>query len=170
MSCVYIAIAAVSIDGMIARYPGEPSDWTSYEDKKFLHTELDRCDAVVVGRTTYMIAKKPLAKRTCLVCTRSVETVQDVDAHCTLINLETVSLDAIVGDLGYERIAILGGSQIYSYFFAHDKVDEIYLTIEPVVFGTGVPFIGNKILSRKYHLVNTHQLNQQGTILLHYKK
>ena len=69
-----IAIAAATIDGKIALDSGHFSDWTSKEDKDFLHEMLDKSDAVVVGNNTYKTAIGPPSKRNCIVFTASVAT------------------------------------------------------------------------------------------------
>ena len=67
MKRIYSLIAATSIDGRIAAPGFEGARWTSKEDKKFLHELLDKSDVVVVGTTTYALAKGPLSKRNCIV-------------------------------------------------------------------------------------------------------
>jgi dihydrofolate reductase len=74
---MYIAVAAVTIDGKIARHPAHFSNWTSKEDKSFLHEFLDACDCIIVGRKTYELAKEPLSKRRCVVLTRRVKGIEE---------------------------------------------------------------------------------------------
>jgi riboflavin biosynthesis pyrimidine reductase len=42
---------------------------------------------------------------------------------------------------GLRRCALLGGSQIHSLFLTEHLVDELWLTIEPVLFGGGTPLL-----------------------------
>lgn len=165
----YFAVAAVSLDGRIARYIGEPSNWTSREDKKFLHSILDTCDVIVVGSTTYRIARKPLSKRNCIVCTRVVPRVIQKSARLAYLNLDKVDIENYIADQKYRKVCILGGSQIYSYFFERDLVDEFFLTIEPVAFGKGVGLFCKDIKANKIRLVSVRRLNRKGALLLHYK-
>jgi riboflavin biosynthesis pyrimidine reductase len=58
----YIAIAAITLDGKIAKHSKHFSSWTSKEDKQFLHAILDACDVIIVGNSTYQMAKKPFTK------------------------------------------------------------------------------------------------------------
>ena len=146
-------LAAVTLDGKIARSVRGGSSWTSREDKNFLHRELDKCDLIIVGRKTYELAKKPLSKRKCLVMTRKVKGWEK-------------KVKSLTG-----CICILGGSEIYSYFLKHNLLDEIYLTVEPLVFGTGVPLFDIPLnVPQTFKLVSIKRLNRTGTIVLRYKK
>jgi dihydrofolate reductase len=131
-----IAIAAVTIDGKIARGPREFTDWTSPEDKELLHSLLDRSDVVVVGNNTYKSAKGPLSRRNCIVFTRSVATMKRIDDNLLLCNPEGAALRTVLG--AYGAVAVLGGTQTYTYFVENDLLNELYLTIEPLMFGKGL--------------------------------
>ena len=48
-----IVIAAVTIDGKIAKGPNHMSNWTSKEDKVFMRALLAKSDVVIVGNNTY---------------------------------------------------------------------------------------------------------------------
>ncbi len=67
---------------------------------------------------------------------------------------------------GYKEVAICGGATIYTMFMEAIVVDTLYLTIEPIVFGSGIHLF-NKEFDRKLELKSTQNLNQQ-TILLEY--
>lgn len=165
----YIAIAAVSVDGKIAKHQNHPSDWTSKEDKKFMREILDSCDAIIVGNNTYQTALRPLAKRNCIVLSRKQAGRRGKNLfYC---NPQKVSLRRLIGSLGYKRVAILGGARTYAYFLEHNLLDEIYLTLEPVVFGQGINlFAAKKFSLRHFRLVWVKKLNAQGSLLLKYRK
>lgn len=164
-----IAIAAVTIDGKIALDAGHFSDWTSPEDKDFLHKMLDESDVVVVGNNTYKTATGPLSKRNCIVFTTSVRTSEHKGDLLTYCN--PASSDCIPLMNKYQTVAVLGGTQTYTWFLDNDLLDELYLTIEPVVFGRGLNlFESTKDVLAKYHLESTKKLNEKGTLLLHYAK
>ena len=159
-------IAAVSIDGRIAGYSGHTSDWTSKEDKDILHAMLDKSDCVVVGRKTYEIAREPLSKRTCIVFTRSGN---KSDTGVVYFDPAKQDFFAFVKGKGYTSIAVLGGTEVYTYFLENNLCTDLYLTIEPVVFGMGLPFFKTEKFDMKnFHLQSSQLLNSQGSILLHY--
>lgn len=167
----YIALAAVTIDGKIAKNAKHFSNWTSPEDKIFLRRELDRSDVVIVGNNTYKTAIKPLSKRNCIVLTTKVKTVSVENANLIFLNPKTVNLKTFITKLGYQTVAVLGGAQTYDYCLNHNMMDELYLTIEPISFGAGINLFsgGAKFKQKKWQLISTKKLNSSGTILLHYK-
>lgn len=162
-----IAIAAVTIDGKIALDAGHFSDWTSLEDKDFLHEMLDKSDVVVVGNNTYKTAIGPLSKRNCIVFTASVRTSEHKSDMLTYCN--PASSDCIPLLEKYRTVAVLGGTQTYTYFLENDLLDELYITVEPVVFGRGLNlFESTKDVLAKFRLESKKSLNEKGTLLLHY--
>ena len=164
-----IAIAAATIDGRIALDPGHFSDWTSKEDKDFLHEMLDRSEVIVVGNNTYKTALEPLSKRNCIVFTTSVDAIERKSDTLTYCN--PASSDSIPLLERYGAIAVLGGTRTYTWFLENDLLDEIYLTIEPIIFGRGLGLFESATMTpRKFHLESTKQLNAAGSMLLHYRK
>jgi dihydrofolate reductase len=165
-----LAIVAVTLDGKIARSTNHPSDWTSPEDKIVLRKLISETEAIIIGHTTYLLHESRLAKRQCIVFTRGVVNTKRVNENLLLYNPEGLTpMQKILEP--YRSIALLGGSQIYSYFFDHGLVDEIHLTIEPVIFGEGLDFLRSKgPLDTQFQLVSMEKLNPQGAVYLHYRK
>lgn len=165
----YIAIAAITLDGKIGANEHHFSSWTSKEDKKFMRALLDTCDVIIVGNSTYKTAKKPLSKRNCIVLTRSVKTSKRVSENLLYLNTKSISLRKCIQKAEYTKIAVLGGAQTYSYCLENGMLDELYLTIEPVLFGAGIPLFDGKFKLRKTKIISTKKLNRQGTLLIHAK-
>ena len=165
----YIAVAAITLDGKIAEHEDQFTDWTSREDKIFLHKFLDKSDVVVVGRNTYETAKKPLSKRNCIVLTRSVKTTIQKRKNLLYLNPQGVNIQELIRKLGYNVVAILGGTQTYTYFLKKGLLDEMHLTIEPIIFGSGLSIFDAKHSLKKVKIISVKKLNSKGTILIHAK-
>lgn len=164
-----IAIAAVTIDGKIALDQSHFSDWTSKEDKDFLHEMLDKCDVVVVGNNTYKTALEPLSKRNCIVMTSTVATTERKNDKLLFWNPSGAPHSNVLQNVG--TLTVLGGTKTYTWFLENDLLDEIYLTIEPIVFGHGLNlFESSKDIVARFRLQSTKQLNEKGSVLLHYEK
>ncbi len=164
------AIVAVTIDGKIARHAGHFTDWTSPEDKTFLRSLLDKSDVVVIGNKTYKTAEGPLSKRNCVVFTRAVPDTERRSGNLLYYNADGPSpIEAVLEP--YRTVALLGGTRIYSYFLERNLIDDLYLTIEPVVFGSGLDiFECNNETMLHFRLAAVKELNQKGTVLLHYQR
>lgn len=168
-AAIIIAIAAVTLDGRIALHRGHPSDWTSHEDRRFLRSFLDTCDVIVIGNNTYRTAKKPLSKRNCIVFTRSVPATKRLANNLLLCNPRGANLRALLNQ--YKKVAVLGGSAVYTYFLEKNLLDKLYLTIEPLVFGKGLSlFASCRALRKPFRLISIQRLNKKGSILLCYQR
>lgn len=168
----YLAIAAITLDGKIAKDDNHLStEWTSEEDKIVFRKLLKECDVVLIGKKTWETAKGPLAKRNCIVLTRSVAGIRQEHNLLTFINAEKASLKQFITDRHYNTVGILGGAQVYAYCLEHGMIDELYLTVEPIVFGTGISLFTSKdVLNAKFELISLDKLNEQGSLLLKYKR
>jgi dihydrofolate reductase len=165
----YNAIVAVTIDGKIAKDKHHMSDWTSKEDKEFMRAELKKSDVIVIGNNTYKTATGPLSKRNCIVFTRSVENTKQEHENLLYCNPANTSIEKLIKEKGYKTIAILGGAATYSYFLEKNLIDNLYLTIEPLIFGDGIGLF-NAPHKARMKFITMKQLNLEGAVLLHYTK
>lgn len=159
-------IAAISADGKIAEKADQSSlDWTSKEDTKFFIDKTKEAGTVVMGRKTFATINKPLKGRRVIVLTRDPSKEQPMPG-VEFTNSEPTVLVRQLESEGVAELALAGGSSIYGQFLQAGLVTDIYLTIEPVLFGGGVPLAqGFDRVSLKFQSVQ--QLNAQ-TIVLHY--
>lgn len=165
----YQLIAAVTIDGKIARQEKPGTSWTSPADKASLHKKLDRCDCLVVGHTTYQAAINKLAQRNCIVFTHSMSGGNQ-RKRCHYLNPQRINLDAFIRSHRYRTVGVLGGVSVFNYFLQRNLIDDLYLTIEPLVFGDGLPLTDARMSNRSYRLRSVRRLNVLGTLLIHYQK
>ncbi len=164
-----ILIAAISADGKIAERAEQSSlDWTSKEDTQFFVKRTKEAGVVIMGRKTFETIGKPLKERLIVVMTSSIE---DKASQEEVLEYTSASPKELLENLdrrGYKEAAICGGSSVYSQFLKEDLVDELYLTIEPVLFGDGVPFAAGFGRLNLY-LIDSTKLNDQA-VLLHYRR
>lgn len=159
-------IVAGSVDGRIAADREQLTDWTSPEDKRFFVLKTKEAGVVIMGRRTFQTIGEPLAERLNIVMTHQEPKFDDIPGvlECTRETPHAVvrSLEA----RGYTEAAVIGGREIFSAFLAADLATDIYLTIEPLLFGSGIPFVEN-IASKKLQLMSMEKLGEQ-SVLLHY--
>ena len=124
---------------------------------------------MVMGRKTFDTIGKPLKGRRVIVMTRKPRqsTFHDDDGTVEYTNANPKELVARLAREGVSALAICGGAQIYSAFLKAGLVHDVYLTVEPVLFGSGVP------LTEGFERVNmvlagVERLSAQ-TVLLHYR-
>ena len=68
---------------------------------------------------------------------------------------------------GFKEAFIAGGGQINSSFIKEKLIDEIYLDVEPLVFGKGIKLFADSDFEFKLKLLESKNLNKN-TIQLHY--
>jgi dihydrofolate reductase len=161
-------IAAITADGFIARSVEEFSlDWTSEEDTKFFRSRT-RNIPVIMGATSYKILYKQrgrgMPNRLNIVYTKTPEEFENHDIMTT--KKEPSALLKELEQKNYPEVAIIGGSTIYTLFLKARVIDKLYLTVEPVVFGKGIPLFSEP-LDTRLRLVSDEKLNDN-TILLEY--
>lgn len=161
-------IAAMSLDGFIAESREQSSlRWTSKEDTAFFMAKSKEIGTLIVGRTTFDTFKKPLPDRRTIVVTRDAAQFEGKGIETTA--LAPAELMRQLEEEGVQEIAIIGGASVYSQWMDADLVDELWLTIEPLVFGRGIKLFD--LTARKsLQLISSEQLNDQGTLLMHYRK
>jgi dihydrofolate reductase len=166
MKTKFTAFVAASVDGRISLDPGKSPDWTSREDQKFFHAALAKFDAVVVGRSTFEAARKSLEKRNTYVLS-SRPTKIDRTGLVTFVNPSRADLRKIFEK--HTAVAVLGGGRVYQTMLDEKLMDEIYVTLEPLIFGQGVPMFIGGTSTAGLQLLAARKLNHAGTLLLHYK-
>src|SRR3989344_7183807 len=154
-------IAAMTADGFIARDAHHLASWTSKEDKKFFVERTKQAGVMIMGANTFETFGKPLKGRLNIVYSRSKKydgvEVTDKPPAELLKDLEA---------RGYTEVAICGGASIYTMFMKAGLVDTLYLTIEPLLFGTGVS-IFNEQLEVNLKLISVTNLSNN-VLLLEY--
>src|SRR3989344_3014862 len=163
----FIGFVAASIDGRIARGKKSGTNWTSREDWNFFQQALAKMDAVIVGRNTYEIAKTKLKRRNTIVLTSQSALKQNGSA--TFLNSVKHNLVKFLREKKHKKVAIVGGGKIYDYCLRHQMLDELFITIEPYVFTSGVSmFLGKEFKKYPFMLVSVKKLNKKGSLLLKY--
>ncbi len=136
-----------------------------------MREQLRQCQAVVVGRNTFETAQAPLMKRNTIVFTGSAQGVEERHPHVWFINPSQTDVVEFCRRQNFQQVGLLGGARTYGYFVDHGLIDDWYITIEPFLFGAGVPLLaGLEYELRRLKLVEMKQLNDAGAVLLHYQK
>lgn len=156
-------IAAISADGFIARETNELANWTSKEDKK-LYVELTkRAGVMVMGRTTFETIGRALPGRKTIVYSHQAVDIDGVE----VTDEAPANLIHRLHRDGFKEVAVCGGSAMYTQFMEAGVIDELYLTVEPVLFGNGVPLFAGQ-LDVRLRLLESRQLNDNA-VLMHYE-
>jgi dihydrofolate reductase len=69
---------------------------------------------------------------------------------------------------GFDIVLVTGGGETNGAFLKANMIDEVYLDVEPMVFGEGIPTFTPNDVNLKLEFVDSKMLNKN-TIQLHYK-
>jgi dihydrofolate reductase len=163
---------ATSLDGYIARRDGTFDFLSLVErpDEDYGFAEFfASIDALVIGRNTYETAlafpEWPYAGKRCIVLTHR----ETPSAHGEQFFAGAPA--ALVDQLGLsgaQRLYVDGGAVIRE-FLAQDLIDDLTLSIVPVLLGQGVALFGPEVPEQTLHLEGT-QAYESGLVQLCYAK
>lgn len=168
MSMKVILMAALTIDGKIARDEAHFVNWSSREDKQLYFSTSKRARVVILGHNTYKTLPAPLPGRLHIVLTTDPSNKESRPGEVEFTNK---SPQEIVDDLrarGYTEAVLTGGAQINALFLKSNMVDEIWLTIEPLIFGVGLDLFRGVQFAHRVRLLEVRRLNEGGSVLLRY--
>lgn len=163
-----------SINGKITQ--GNDADikkWTSEEDGKHFRTMIENASLIVMGSTTYDAAKESLKFKDGqlrVILTHHPENYANeiIPGKLEFSSESTRDLVQRLESMGYTEMLLAGGGEINKLFYEEKLVTDLYLTIEPKMFGQGKILVGEGDFSLQMKLESVQQLNSEGTLLLHY--
>jgi dihydrofolate reductase len=174
-----ILIDVSSLDGKLTKWARDNIyEWSSAEDFEHFQKVKSQNNLLVMGSGTFEGVKdiekaglKPEIGRLRVVLTSRPKRFLKF-AVPGQIEFSSEIPTALVSRLkkqGYKQMLLVSGGKVATSFFKENLVDELWLTIEPKIFGSGEPLVqeGNFDINLKLLSVNT--LNKQGTLLLKYK-
>lgn len=141
---IIIAIAAISADGCMTKHDQRGNDFTSSKDKVFFFEALKSFDCSVFGSGTFKDTKEHILRsltpnRLRLVLTNESNSYLGYETPGALIFRQANPLEAIteLKKNGCSRCALLGDKTVFSQFLAEGLIDELWVTLEPRIFGHG---------------------------------
>ena len=160
-----IVYIASSLDGYIARENGD-IDWLSAPESDY-DAFYKSIDTVILGKTTYeqvlTFGSYPYKSKKSFVFSR---TNQNNDENVEFVSDIAKFVDDDFPGAG-ENIWLVGGPQIIASFLKQETIDEIIITIIPVLLGKGIPLFKNVEKETKLELIKTEKFGQ--LVDLHYK-
>ncbi len=160
-------VVALSLDGKISCAKDESSlVWTSKEDTAFFVSKTKEVGVVIMGSATFATIGRPLKDRLLVIMTRDASGKESLPGQVEWTEKSPKEILEDLKNRGYEKVVIGGGAQIYSVFLEAGLVTDVFATIEPIIFGDGVPFASGK-LNQRLKFVESTMLNESA-VLMHY--
>jgi dihydrofolate reductase len=114
---------------------------------------------------------KPVSRHHFVVITRQPERYKshEVPGELEFTNDSPLLLMERFKRAKEEKVLIVGGATIAALFLKAQLIDELWLTIEPKIFGLGANFVNEEKLDIDLKLFSCEEANDQGTLILKYK-
>ena len=162
-----ILYMAISLNGMIAKSDDDTS-WISKEEWDSYSLTVRTAGNLIVGHRTYgILTKQPEFSefkdvKLVVVAEKDFQTLSanHLVAHSPKEALKILS--------GFEQVVVAGGGSLNASFVEENLVDEIYLDIEPIILGKGIPLFRDKGFERKLKLLEQKKITDN-EIQLHYQ-
>lgn len=163
-----------SINGKITNdFDPHIHSWTSEEDQVFFNNIRDKHSVIVMGSKTYEVikefAQKDTSRRRIILTKNPGKYAADKkDKVREFTSIDPKTLITQLENEGVTEILLVGGGETNKAFFEAKLITDVYLTIEPVLFGKGNQMTVDGTYQANLTLLSHKTLNDKGTLLLHY--
>ena len=167
-----IVYIAMSLDGYIADSSGNLDflDLVIEENEDYGYCEfIDSVSTVIIGRKTYDKILSfgipfPHPDKEVFVISHTSRLIS------RKIHFYTGSLAKLIEDLKNSKVKNIfvdGGGKLVSTMISQNLVDEIIISIIPIILGDGIPLFNNNLDQKKLKLIDSKSFNK-GLVQLHY--
>jgi len=158
-----ILLMAQTLDGKIAKHADHFPDWTGRADKRLFVKITREAGVLIMGRRTYDTIGRPLPGRKNVVMTRDPGRVSRWD-NLVYTSLPPQALLAQLEAEGFRQVVLAGGAGINTLFARAGLIDELIITVTPLIFGTGIGLF-HEALSLDLALQELSRLDEQRVCL-----
>ena len=130
-------LMAQTLDGKIARSKTHFPDWTETADKKYFRDFTKRAGVMIFGKTTFDTLPGVLPGRLTVVMSRRASDWDERQENLVFTRKSPLEILRKLKQLGYENPVVAGGAIINSLFARENLIDELVVTVSPVIFGEG---------------------------------
>ena len=164
-----ILYMAITANGYIARKNDE-TPWSKEEWESFF-SKVKEAKNIVLGRKTFEMMKSngnlaEIGDIFIVVVSDKIKNKSD-DTNCLFVNSPGQAVESLK-EKGFVEAFVAGGGILNSSFMKQGLVDEIYLDIEPFVFGDGVRLFSENDFEENLELLAMKKLSKN-VIQLHYR-
>lgn len=157
-----------TINGYIAN-ENDSTPWSKEEFTAF-HSAITGAKNIIVGRRTYQIMKKYDEFKKCgnpfiVIVTKSSKFRST--GKSAVANSPSGAIK-ILKSKGFKVAFMSGGSKVATSFMQQGLINEIWIDIEPLIFGNGIPLFQISKLNVKLRMTGTKKISKN-TIQLRYK-
>jgi len=162
-----ILYMAITPNGLIAK-SNDDTNWISHKEWNSYSLATREAGNLIIGHRTYnTLTKQPEFSE--------FKDIKIVVVATQPVNLETekhsvaaspkAALDLFASE---DKIIVAGGGSLNASFLKENLIDEIYLDIEPIIFGKGIQIFHDKDFECKLKFIDLKNISDN-EIQLHYQ-
>ena len=162
---------AMSLDGFIAGPNGE-YDWILMDPDIDFAALMGRFDTFLIGRKTFEVMRRmgnaapPTPGIRNIVCSR---TLRPEDCPGATLSDDAQSLVSELRTMPGKDIALFGGGELFRSLLAAGLVDEVAVSVMPVLLGGGIPLLPSPADRARLTLKKHRVYEKTGTVGLEYE-
>src|SRR3989344_5000477 len=158
-------LMVTSVDGKSTKGNKSPQEWASKEDLEYFLKTSRSNNLIVMGSKTYEARKsgiKPYPNRLKIILTRNPKKYikYSIPSQLEFVNESPLVLVRKLEKKGYKEMLLIAGETLSSEFLKLNLITDLWLTIEPVIFGKGRGLIKNENFDIKLQLISVERLNE----------
>jgi dihydrofolate reductase len=158
---------AISMDGFIAK-PNGDSNWVSKVDSALFEKRCKEAGCIIVGRKTFDQFQGELYPMDGIpnIVLSSMSHPDIKHDNVFYVNSPERAIE-MAGEMSHGPVLIAGGGQTNGAFLQSGLIDEIFLSVHPLLINKGIKLFEGIDVSPKFTLIDTKALDD-GLVELHY--
>ena len=162
-----------SLDGKVTKWgDSRVKLWSSKEDQDYFKKTWHDSRLIVMGSKTFNANPLPPSPNHLLIImTAHPEQYKqwEVSGQVEFTKESPLELCARFKSTGHEQMLVVGGAHVATSFLKDQLIDELWLTLEPKIFGAGSNFVAEEKLDVNLRLINWEKVNEKGTLITKYE-
>lgn len=166
-------VFVTTLDGKITKW-GDPHvfQWSSKADQTYFKKMWNDAKLIIMGSGTFNFDPvKPSSERLLVIMAKDPEKYKKylVPGQLEFTNESPKELYSRFEAAGHEEILVVGGAHVATSFLKDKLIDELSLSLEPKIFGSGGNFVIESQLDINLRLLTYEKANEEGTLILNYE-
>jgi len=160
---------ATSIDGFVAK-SNDDTNWVSNTDWDNFRSFIKEAGVIVMGRKTYEVSGDdfPYENALNVVMTSNKTLLSKQQERVLFTDKKPAEVVKLAKEKGFSKLLIIGGGKLNASFLKAGLIDEIILSVHPLVLGQGIKLFDGKETDVKLKPFSIKQLDE-GLIQVRYK-
>ncbi len=149
----------------------EVRHWSSRSDQEHYSRVWENSRLIVMGSKTWNDnVIKPSPKRLIVVMSRYPGSYRNMEIPGQVEFTDAGPSEVIskFRNTGIELVTVVGGPTLATSFLKESLIDELWLTIEPRLFGRGIGLLADSDIDVRLKLLEAEKANEDGTLITKY--